>query len=155
MIKWPFCGLSQLVTANSLVQDLWEVSNPPSFLAVCKGNIEFAPSEENITRGTGYMSVPTVCLLFSVAICVTTLRPISPLYIFTQFFLFLQRRRNLIYQFRLWNIISYEKELDIENKLHNYLKTAGILTLRRLMPYIYRAPILDVSRSHTTTQHIR
>ena len=29
------------------------------------------------------------------------------------------------------------------------------LTLRRLMPYIYEAPILDVSRSHTTTQHSR
>ena len=39
----------------------------------------------------------------------------------------------------------------------------GILTLRRLMSYIYiyiyiyiyGAPILDVSRSHTTTQHSR
>ena len=27
------------------------------------------------------------------------------------------------------------------------------LTLRRLMSYTYAAPILDVSRSHTTTQH--
>jgi len=30
-----------------------------------------------------------------------------------------------------------------------------ILTLRGLMSYIYGAPILDVSRSHTTTQHSR
>jgi len=29
------------------------------------------------------------------------------------------------------------------------------LTLRRLMSYIYGGPILDVSRSHTTTQHSR
>jgi len=29
------------------------------------------------------------------------------------------------------------------------------LTLRRLMSYIYGAPILGVSRSHTTTQHSR
>jgi len=29
------------------------------------------------------------------------------------------------------------------------------LTLRRLMSYIYGAPILDVPRSHTTTQHSR
>jgi len=29
------------------------------------------------------------------------------------------------------------------------------LTLRLLMSYIYAAPILDVSRSHTTTQHSR
>ena len=30
-----------------------------------------------------------------------------------------------------------------------------LLTLRRLMSYIYEAPILDVSRSHTTAQHSR
>jgi len=29
------------------------------------------------------------------------------------------------------------------------------LTLRSLTLYIYEAPILDVSRSHTTTQHSR
>ena len=35
--------------------------------------------------------------------------------------------------------------------------TAGVnlLTLRLLMSYIYGAPILDVPRSHTTTQHSR
>jgi len=33
--------------------------------------------------------------------------------------------------------------------------TSSDLTLRLLMPYIYGAPILDVSRSHTTTQHSR
>ena len=31
----------------------------------------------------------------------------------------------------------------------------NLLTLRRLMSYIYGAPILNVSRSHTTTQHSR
>ena len=30
-----------------------------------------------------------------------------------------------------------------------------LLTFRRIMSYIYGAPILDVSRSHTTTQHSR
>jgi len=30
-----------------------------------------------------------------------------------------------------------------------------LLTFRLLMSYIYGASILDVSRSHTTTQHIR
>jgi len=42
---------------------------------------------------------------------------------------------------------------------HHFLHVSRIrvklLTFRRLMAYIYRAPILDVSRSHTTTQHIR
>jgi len=42
---------------------------------------------------------------------------------------------------------------------HNFLHVSRIrvksLTLRRVMSYIYGAPILDVSRSHTTTQHSR
>jgi len=36
-----------------------------------------------------------------------------------------------------------------------YSDDTTMLTLRRLMSYIYGAPILDVSRSHTTTQHSR
>ena len=36
-----------------------------------------------------------------------------------------------------------------------YRAVTLILTLRRLTSYIYGAPILDVSRSHTTTQHSR
>ena len=40
--------------------------------------------------------------------------------------------------------------------LSNYLSyILTHLTLRWLMSYIYGAPILDVSRSHTTTQHSR
>ena len=42
---------------------------------------------------------------------------------------------------------------------HHFLHVSRIrvklLTLRRLMSYIYGAPILDVSRSHTTAQHSR
>jgi len=42
---------------------------------------------------------------------------------------------------------------------HNFLHVSRIrvklLTFRRLMSCIYAAPILDVSRSHTTTQHSR
>jgi len=46
---------------------------------------------------------------------------------------------------------------------HHFLHVSGVrvksLTFRRLMSYIYiyiyGAPILDVSRSHTTTQHSR
>ena len=42
---------------------------------------------------------------------------------------------------------------------HHFLRVSRIrvksLTFRRLMSYIYGAPILDVSRSHTTTQHSR
>ena len=42
---------------------------------------------------------------------------------------------------------------------HHFLHVSRIrvksLTLRLLMPYLYGAPILDVSRSHTTTHHSR
>jgi len=38
---------------------------------------------------------------------------------------------------------------------HRYVLSLKCLTLRLLMSYIYGAPILDVSRSHTTTQHSR
>ena len=42
---------------------------------------------------------------------------------------------------------------------HHFLQVSRIsvklLTLRLLMSYIYGAPILDVSRSHTTTHHSR
>jgi len=36
-----------------------------------------------------------------------------------------------------------------------HLAHTASLTLRRLMSYIHGAPIFDVSRSHTTTQHSR
>ena len=39
--------------------------------------------------------------------------------------------------------------------IYSCLRSPVILTLRLLMSYIYGAPILDVSRSHTTTQHSR
>jgi len=39
--------------------------------------------------------------------------------------------------------------------IHNSVCKIYDLTLRLLMSYIYGAPILDVSRSHTTTQHSR
>jgi len=42
---------------------------------------------------------------------------------------------------------------------HHFLHVSSIrvklLTFRLLMSYIYEAPILDVSRSHITTQHSR
>ena len=37
---------------------------------------------------------------------------------------------------------------------HHFLHVSRI-TFRPLMSYMYGAPILDVSRSHTTTQHSR
>ena len=44
-------------------------------------------------------------------------------------------------------------------RAHHFLNVSRIrvksLTFRRLMSYIYGAPILDVSRSHTTTHHSR
>ena len=42
-----------------------------------------------------------------------------------------------------------------QNWNQSWMVETVVLTLRRLMSYIYGAPILDVSRSHTTTQHSR
>ena len=44
---------------------------------------------------------------------------------------------------------------DSNDKFCRVIIPEVVLTLRLLMSYIYGAPILDVSRSHTTTQHSR
>ena len=45
--------------------------------------------------------------------------------------------------------------LGARHFLHVSRIRVKLLTFRLLMSYIYGAPILDVSRSHTTTQHTR
>ena len=45
--------------------------------------------------------------------------------------------------------------LGAHHFLHFSRIRVKLLTFRRLMSYIYGAPILDVSRSHTTKQHSR
>ena len=45
--------------------------------------------------------------------------------------------------------------LGVHHFLHISRIRVKLLTFRLLMSYIYGAPILDVSRSHTTTQHSR
>ena len=54
------------------------------------------------------------------------------------------------------NLICYLLALlGAHHILHVSRIRVKLLTFRRLMSYIYGAPILDVSRSHTTTQHSR
>ena len=55
------------------------------------------------------------------------------------------------------SIVTTEVGVGMSTRqLYDLLTNAiSTLTLRRLMSYIYGAPILDVSRSHTTTQHSR
>ena len=45
--------------------------------------------------------------------------------------------------------------LEAHHFLHVSRIRVKLLIFRLLMSYIYGAPILDVSRSHTTTQHSR
>jgi len=45
--------------------------------------------------------------------------------------------------------------LGVHHFLHVSRIRVKLLIFRLLMSYIYGAPILDVSRSHTTTQHSR
>jgi len=53
------------------------------------------------------------------------------------------------------NSICYLLALLAHHFLHVSRIRVKSLTLRLLMSYIYGAPILDISRSHTTTQHSR
>ena len=53
------------------------------------------------------------------------------------------------------NPICYLLALLAHHFLHVSRIRVKLLTLRLLISYIYGAPILDVSRSHTTTQHSR
>jgi len=53
------------------------------------------------------------------------------------------------------NPICYLLALLAQTFLHVSRIRVKSLTLRLLMAYIYRAHILDVSRSHTTTHHSR
>ena len=69
----------------------------------------------------------------------------------------------------MWNFLDHFNPLNPElnpicyllallgahHFLHVSRKRVRLLTFRLLMSYIYGAPILDVSRSHTTTQHSR
>ena len=52
-----------------------------------------------------------------------------------------------------WNINLHLPLVVMKFKKKSYLILT--LTLRILMSYTYGAPVLDVSRSHTTTQHSR
>jgi len=58
-----------------------------------------------------------------------------------------------------WLTIAFERHTwQGHRHVHaavSVLFNSKTLTLRWLMSYIYGAPILDVSRSHTTTQHSR
>jgi len=59
-----------------------------------------------------------------------------------------------------WSVLYYchystRKQPNWEKKKHKIQNLSPKLTLRSLTLYIYGAPILDVSRSHTTTQHSR
>ena len=63
-------------------------------------------------------------------------------------------RINLIKLLQILKGTGFERrERRLISKL--YMEQSVKLTFRRLMSYIYGAPILDVSRSHTTTQHSR
>ena len=62
---------------------------------------------------------------------------------------------NKVGLFRADSLARYVLQCAWDSSVVGMDKTVVGLTLRRLMSYIYGAPILDVSRSHTTTQHSR
>ena len=74
-----------------------------------------------------------------------------------------ERQRPKTTNARLFNSLNPELNpicyllalLGARRFLHVSRIRVKLLTLRLLMSYIYGAPILDVSKSHTTTQHSR
>ena len=64
----------------------------------------------------------------------------------------LARCKSLVSQELHWGSTEMITEAHVSN---GYGAMVTRLTLRLLMSYIYGAPILDVSRSHTATQHSR
>jgi hypothetical protein len=71
-------------------------------------------------------------------------------WIFSTDFIFLNTQASNIMQIR-----PAEAELFHAVGQTDMTKLILLLTLRLLMSYIYGAPIFDLSRSHTTTQHSR
>jgi len=66
--------------------------------------------------------------------------------------------RTLLHPGKIQDLAEQISETQLETLAIQEIRWSGTgLTLRRLMSYIYiyGAPILDVSRSHTTTQHSR
>jgi len=105
-----------------------------------------------------YRTVVTICTT-SLTFTNSTFCPHS---VFTCFVLISEQTAII----SLYNINPLKPELNSIYYLlallaHHFLHVSSIrvksLTFRRLMSYIYiyGAPILDVSRSHTTTQHSR
>ena len=64
-----------------------------------------------------------------------------------------EERRLRVFEIMVLRRIFGPKRNEVTEGGENYIMRS--LTLRLLMSYIYGAPILDVSRSHTTTQHSR
>ena len=55
-----------------------------------------------------------------------------------------------------FGVAEFTARICIQQEYYKFLyNSVRILTLRSLTLYIYGAHILDVSRSHTTTQHSR
>jgi len=61
----------------------------------------------------------------------------------------------LVRLIKMCSIVRVCKNLSDIYPIKNSLRKVDALTLRSLTLYIYGAPILDISRSHTTTQHSR
>jgi len=68
---------------------------------------------------------------------------------------YLAENKQCISKLRRKIVLLSQQEKELSKRIIRLAQTGYpiTLTLRRLMSYIYGTPILDVSRSHTTTQH--
>ena len=151
-----FPVLSSTSVMSVILVFLFELSSRlfPNVWTLKEGNRMLAlPVMERRTRGRGregglnyqFPSAP---------LCMPALRPKS------------QRDEEIYLLTHKWHTYCtrrHRRTVFVANGLYPHIARTVRLTLRRLMSYIYiyiyiyiyGAPILDVSRSHTTTQHSR
>ena len=141
-IAWTRCGMLQLVARIECLAVKGYLYNYPG--STC-GGVQVVYTSTHLSKSTASLS----------SRCYPVTIKLGD---------YLQNRRGghgeeKVYDFNRLNTelnrICYLLALLAHHFLHVSRIRVKSLTLRLLMSYIYGAPILDVSRSHTTTQHSR
>jgi len=147
------------VRLTAFARQLWLLERASMLRCICIACLD--PAEQRLRPGTHYPHVTWAHVMLRVSeACWHVSRP--ELHV---------RSRDVSRVTEVWigaiefNVNPLKPELNpicyllVLLGVHHFLHVSRIrvksLTFRLLMSYIYGAPILDVSRSHTTTQHSR
>ena len=166
-VSWAFC-VNWIFTLAPPIHSVWPPSGLNQLPVICYPGF-FCPAVKQTELAANHCLWIVFRLriggaIFPLPICSVTC---------TLIVLLLLEACLMLYQIFIYSIyfISLQKFNPLKPELnpicyllallgaHHFLHVNRIrvkfLTLRWLMSYIYGAPILDVSRSHTTTQHSR